>query len=296
MSNALTLVAQNTAASEAEITEVISGMIVSAKNQHGAKATNAEIAIVAGVAAKYGLNPLVREMAAFVSGGKLQVVVMIDGWYKMVNSKPEFDGVEFEDHMTDGKLTAITCRMYLNTRSRPIAVTEYLAECQKTGKGDDVWKKWPSRMLRHKAYIQAARMAFGISEATDPDEADRIKQAEPAERDITPEKPAFSLESIESDMAECGDLETLKKVCTSIRQTLEASGIWEQHKQQIIDLNKKHKARIESYKSDVEDAEFEEVSEPEQQKAETKTMADVFKAAEGALEEDIPFGDDEEEF
>jgi len=290
MTTALSLVAQNTGASEAEITEVMSGMIVSAKNQHGATASKAELAIVTGVAAKYGLNPLVREMAAFVSGGKLQVTVMIDGWYKMVNRQPTFDGVEFDDHITDGKLTAITCRMYLTNRNRPVTVTEYLAECQKTGNGSDVWKKWPSRMLRHKAYIQAARMAFGISEVVDPDEADRIKQAEPVERDITPEKPAFSLDSIEADMVECGDLETLKKVCTSIRQTLEGNGTWEQHKDQIIELNKKHKARINSYSNDVEEAEFEEVVEPEQQ--DTKTMADAFNAAEEE-EEDIPFEDDE---
>ncbi|KDC45542.1 recombinase RecT, partial [Pseudoalteromonas fuliginea] len=98
---------QNTGASQEEIKEVLSGMIVSAKNQHGSVATNAELAIVTGVAAKYDLNPLVKEMAAFVSGGKLQVTVMIDGWYKMVNRQPTFDGVEFDDHMdANGKLTA----------------------------------------------------------------------------------------------------------------------------------------------------------------------------------------------
>lgn len=303
MSNALTLVAQNTAASEEEITEVISGMIVSAKNQHGATASKAEIAVVAGVAAKYDLNPLVKEMAAFVSGGKLQVTVMIDGWYKMVNRQETFDGVEFDDHMTDGKLTAITCRMYLTNRTRPVTVTEYLAECQKTGKGADVWNKWPSRMLRHKAYIQAARMAFGISEVVDPDEADRIKQAEPAqERDITPEKPIIDLEKIETDMAECGDLEALKKVCSSIRQELEANGIWEQHKPQIVKMNTAHKARIQSYKSDMEEAEFEEVSELSQRAEklvqESEALANQVsgKADTIDMDQDIPFGDDEEEF
>ena len=69
MSNALAVIAQNTGASVEDITDVLRGMIVSAKNQHGAQATNAELAIVTGVCATYGLNPLVKECAAFVSGG-----------------------------------------------------------------------------------------------------------------------------------------------------------------------------------------------------------------------------------
>jgi hypothetical protein len=296
MSNALALVAQNTGASQEEIKEVLSGMIVSAKNQHGSVATNAELAIVTGVAAKYDLNPLVKEMAAFVSGGKLQVTVMIDGWYKMVNRQPTFDGVEFDDHMdANGKLTAITCRMYLTNRTRPVTVTEYLAECRKTGNGADVWNKWPSRMLRHKAYIQAARMAFGISEVVDPDEADRIKDSEPAqERDVTPEKPTFSIESICEDLEECGDMATLDKVCGDIRQKLEANGLWDSNKVQLSKMKQQHKDRINSY-CDVEDAEFEEVDEEE--------LATVHKghnvgASTGFKEEpDIAFEDeDDEEF
>ena len=286
MSNALALVAQNTGASQEEIKEVLSGMIVSAKNQHGSVATNAELAIVTGVAAKYDLNPLVKEMAAFVSGGKLQVTVMIDGWYKMVNRQPTFDGVEFDDHIdANGKLTAITCRMYLTNRTRPVTVTEYLAECRKTGNGADVWNKWPSRMLRHKAYIQAARMAFGISEIVDPDEADRIKESEPAQsRDITPEKSEFDIESISADLDECGDLSTLDKVCGDIRQKLEASGLWDNNKVQLSNMKQHHKDRINSY-SEVEEAELEEYQpEPEKQ------------AAIDAELEDIAFEDDEEEF
>lgn len=307
MSNALALVAQNTGASQEEIKEVLSGMIVSAKNQHGATASNAELAIVTGVAAKYDLNPLVKEMAAFVSGGKLQVTVMIDGWYKMVNRQETFDGVEFEDKFDDkGKITAITCKMFMTNRSRPVTVTEYLAECAKVGKGAEVWTKYPARMLRHKAYIQAARMAFGISEIVDPDEADRIKESEPvtqqAERDITPEKTAINVKSIDQQMAECGDLDTLKQVCTSIRQNLEASGDWAEYKARIIDLNTAHKNRINSYSEVVEDAEFEEVSEMAQKAEalakETEALSKQIRGDSTIIdaEPDIPFGDDDEEF
>ena len=53
MSNALAVIAQNTGASVEDITDVLRGMIVSAKNQHGAQATNAELAVVAGVCSTY---------------------------------------------------------------------------------------------------------------------------------------------------------------------------------------------------------------------------------------------------
>lgn len=294
MSTALSIVAHNTGASEEEIKEVLSGMIVSAKNQHGAKATNAELAIVSGVAAKYQLNPLVKEMAAFVSGGKLQVMVMIDGWYKMVNRQPEFDGVEFEDKFDGDKIVAVTCKMYLRNRSRPVSVTEYFEECNDPK--SSVWKKWPARMLRHKAYIQAARMAFGISEVIDDDEAQRTQSNEPTERDITPEntpqKPVIDIKAVDDEMSKCDNLESLKEVSSRIRKDFEAMGVWDEYKSQIIKFNTKHKQRIENAKSnDIEEAEFEEVAQEQvrhEELANTKQSNDEL--------DDIPFDDSEDEF
>ena len=246
MSNALAVIAQNTGASVEDITDVLRGMIVSAKNQHGAQATNAELAIVTGVCATYGLNPLVKECAAFVSGGKLSVVVMVDGWYKMVNRRPEFDGVEFDDKFDDkGNLASITCRMFIKGRERPVCVTEYMAECRDPK--SSVWQKWPGRMLRHKAYIQCARMAFGISEVIDDDEASRIAANSPREKDITPAAKAINWDAIKADMAECGDEESLNAVCVELRRRLEADGQWAQAKATCILMKSEHQARIQSY-------------------------------------------------
>ena len=246
MSNALAVIAQNTGASVEDITDVLRGMIVSAKNQHGAQATNAELAIVTGVCATYGLNPLVKECAAFVSGGKLSVVVMVDGWYKMVNRRPEFDGVEFDDKFDDkGNLLSITCRMFIKGRERPVCVTEYMAECKDPK--SSVWQKWPGRMLRHKAYIQCARMAFGISEVIDDDEASSIAANSPREKDITPAAKAIDWEAIKADMAECGDEESLNAVCVELRRRLEADGQWAQAKATCILMKSEHQARIQSY-------------------------------------------------
>lgn len=266
MSKALTVIAQNTGTTEEEITDVLRGMIVSAKNQHGAQASNAELAVITGVCATYGLNPLVKECAAFISGGKLQIVVMIDGWYKLVNRQPDYDGVEFEEHFNDkGDLVSTTCKMYLKTRGRPVCVTEHMTECR--DQKSSVWQKWPARMLRHKAFIQAARMAFGISEVVDDDEAARITGSH-QEKDITPAStaPSIDWQAINDMMAECADLDTLKGVAGGLRREMEINGTWAQHKDHMILLHAEHKERIEkAYSQPVEltgevvDAEFTDV-------------------------------------
>lgn len=257
MSNALTLVAERTGASVEDITEVLKGMIISAKNQHGSVATNAEMAIVSGVCATYGLNPLVKECAAFISGGKLQIVVMVDGWYKMINRQPDFDGVEFDDKTDDkGDLISITCRMFIKGRSRPVEVTEYMKECKDPK--SSVWTKWPGRMLRHKAYIQAARMAFGISEIIDNDEAERMGVK--GEREVTqaPLAPKADYTAIEAAMAECGDHEGLNEVCAGIRTEMEKLAIWDTEKVVLAGMKATHKARIDSYTPVSSASEFDE--------------------------------------
>ncbi|WP_310620146.1 phage recombination protein Bet [Flexibacterium corallicola] len=129
------------------------------------------------VAHEYNLNPLTKEIYAFpAKGGGITPIVSIDGWSNLINSNPQFDGMEFEDDKDDkGNISSITCRMYRKDRSRPISASEYLAECDK---GTEPWRKWPRRMLRHKAMIQAARYAFGFSGIYEEDEAERIHEAQ----------------------------------------------------------------------------------------------------------------------
>lgn len=124
------------------------------------------------VANEYSLNPILKEIYAFpAKSGGIQPIVAIDGWIKIINRHPEFDGLEYEDNLNDqGKLISITCKMHRKDRSRPVTVTEYLSEC---ARNTDPWRQWPARMLRHKATIQCARLAFGFSGIVDPDEYER---------------------------------------------------------------------------------------------------------------------------
>jgi phage recombination protein Bet len=144
-------------------------------------ASKEEFAAFLLVAKEYGLNPLTKELYAFpAKGGGIQPIVSIDGWARIINDHPGFDGMEFEDVREGAELIAITCRMFRKDRSHPIEATEYMAECKRT---TDVWRTWPRRMLRHKALIQCARYAFGFSGIVDQDEYERqveqVRQAPP---------------------------------------------------------------------------------------------------------------------
>lgn len=134
----------------------------------------AEIITFLAIAKQYRLNPITKEIYAFANRGGVQPIVSIDGWLKIINSHPQFNGMEFSDHLSaDGSLQSVTCRIFRKDRDHPVEVTEYMNECRR---GTEPWKQWPSRMLRHKATIQAARYAFGFSGIVDPDEAERNVQ------------------------------------------------------------------------------------------------------------------------
>lgn len=127
------------------------------------------------VADQYRLNPLTKQIYAFPGkGGGIVPIVGIDGWYQIANAHPEYDGLTFDDHAEDGALVSITAKVFRKDRSHPISVTEYMSECAGTS---EPWKRWPARMLRHKAAIQAIRAAFGLAGIYDPDEGERIIEA-----------------------------------------------------------------------------------------------------------------------
>lgn len=133
------------------------------------------------VADQYGLNPWTKEIYAFPDRNNgIVPVVGVDGWSRIINEHNQFDGLEFEQDDD-----SCTCIIYRKDRKHPIKVTEWMAECKRDGVGP--WKSHPRRMLRHKALIQCARLAFGYTGIYDEDEAQRITEAQ-QERDITPAK------------------------------------------------------------------------------------------------------------
>lgn len=136
------------------------------------------------VAVQYDLNPWTKEIYAFPDKNNgIVPVVGVDGWARIINTHPSFDGLEFREAETtnDGGLPDwIECLIYRKDRTHPTTVREYMAEVnRKVGP----WNTHPRRMLRHKALIQCARVAFGFVGIYDLDEAERIREA----NDVTPE-------------------------------------------------------------------------------------------------------------
>jgi hypothetical protein len=187
------------------------------------------------VANEYDLNPFTKEIYAFpAKGGGIVPVISIDGWLHRMNAHPQFDGIEYETEFADGqggKPYSVTARVHRKDRKFPTVVTEYYSECYRS---TDPWNQCPARMLRHRATIQAARIAFGFA-GQDENDAEIIKQATgrvveggaklyaepiapaldaPAEEEPTPEvtpREATALERVEEQMAMTGlDWDSLK--------------------------------------------------------------------------------------
>ena len=138
-------------------------------------ATDSQLAALLFVASQYGLNPWVKELYAFPDRQNgIVPVVGVDGWSRIINNHPQFDGMDFEQDEE-----GCTCIIYRKDRGHPIRVTEWMAECRRDGVGP--WKSHPRRMLRHKAMIQCARIAFGFVGIYDEDEAERIRDMGQAE-------------------------------------------------------------------------------------------------------------------
>lgn len=134
-------------------------------------ANDAQLGALLLVASQYGLNPWTKEIYAFPDRNNgIVPVVGVDGWSRIINSHDAFDGMDFEQ---DDE--SCTCIIYRKDRKHPIKVTEWMAECRRDGVGP--WMSHPRRMLRHKAMIQCARLAFGYVGIFDQDEAERIAEA-----------------------------------------------------------------------------------------------------------------------
>ncbi|UOO87458.1 phage recombination protein Bet [Neisseria arctica] len=156
------------------------------------EATNEQFNALMIVAAQHALNPFTKEIYAFPDKSNgITPVVGVDGWASIINRHEKFDGMEFNysSEMTQpegAKSKAhewVECVIYRKDRSHPIVAREYLDEVYrppfKTKYGDVTgpWQSHTKRMHRHKAMIQAARLAFGFTGIYDEDEAERIKDA-----------------------------------------------------------------------------------------------------------------------
>ena len=144
--------------------------------------TQADLERLLLMAERLKLDPLNNEIYAIETQTEpakksyIILVVGVDGWSKIVNSHPQFDGMRFfESEPGDDELPLyFECTIFRKDRKVATSVREYMYEVH-TSQG--AWLTHPRRMLRHKAMIQCARICFGLSGVFDPDEAQRISSS-----------------------------------------------------------------------------------------------------------------------
>lgn len=130
--------------------------------------TDAEFIALTIVANTYNLNPLTKEIYAFPKkGGGIQAMVGYDGWIRIMNDHPQFDGIEF-DHTLDknGNIVAVEGIIHRKDRSRPTKKIVYLKEFKKN---TEPWNVSPSHMLDVRCLCHTVRLAFGINAGVEGD-------------------------------------------------------------------------------------------------------------------------------
>lgn len=140
------------------------------KQADGRQPSNEELMVLLLVCENFGLNPFNREIYAFRGkGGDIVPVVSLDGWAKIVRSQKDFNGVTFAFSSNTVKVPGcaqelpefVECAMRLKGVDEPIVIQEFMIEC--FNDKSPVWRKWPRRMLRTRAFIQCARLAFSLT-------------------------------------------------------------------------------------------------------------------------------------
>ena len=205
-------------------------------------ATDSQLAALLFVASQYGLNPWVKELYAFPDRQNgIVPVVGVDGWSRIINNHPQFDGMDFEQDEE-----GCTCIIYRKDRGHPIRVTEWVAECRRDGVGP--WKSHPRRMLRHKAMIQCARLAFGYTGIFDQDEAERIVENK--------------LGIVQHDPETLVDVQPLIAAALSTKTDSEALQFWKENNGKVAKQPQDHallKQTIADHRSALRDADVTDV-------------------------------------
>ena len=115
------------------------------------------------------------------STGGVLLLLSVDGWTRIVNRHPQFDGMSFEEsqELEDGIPAWISCTIHRRDRSVPLTAREYLCESRRDS---GAWITHPRRMLRHRSLVQCARLAFGLPTSFGIHDSDEPPNAYPATR------------------------------------------------------------------------------------------------------------------
>lgn len=174
------------------------------QRQDAPPVTNEQLVALLIVADQYQLNPFTKEIYAYPDkNGGIVPVVSVDGWIRIIQEHKDYAGMELrmpdeyiqDESKVDAKFKHKKCWEWLEVTihrsniERPTVIVEFFDEVYRpplwisksNSEGYYVagpWQTHTKRMMRHKAIIQAGRVAFGFGGIYDDDEADRILERE----------------------------------------------------------------------------------------------------------------------
>lgn len=216
--------------------------------------SDAQMTALLVVANQYGLNPWTKEIYAFPDRQNgIVPVVGVDGWSRIINQNPQFNGMEFRASETMVEMNGarpapewMECVIYRKDRDHPVVIREYLDEVYrepfKPGmKGP--WQTHTKRFFRHKAMIQCSRLAFGYVGIYDQDEAERVVDMGTVQRAPEQEASRPALEHYPADKFKANFpkwksiIEGGKKTPQQVIDTVESNAILtDEQRLQIIAL------------------------------------------------------------
>jgi phage recombination protein Bet len=158
-------------------------------------ATDAEFKLLLYTAAKYDLDPLVKQIWCVKYGDKpAAIYTSRDGFLHLAHKSGQFDGMETTSlRDASGKLVGARCTVYRKGYSRPFVVEVALSEYNT---GQNQWGKMPETMIKKVAESQCLRRAFDISGLYEPgeiaEERDTVVDSTARHKEPTPLHPERS--------------------------------------------------------------------------------------------------------
>lgn len=132
-------------------------MLQALRNTVAPGLTEPEFRLFAEMCRATGLNPATKEIWAIKAGGRLQLMTGINGFLRIANSHPQFDGMEVSFEWDGKQLVSCTVKVHRKDRKFPSVATAYWSEYAKQ---TPIWRSMPTVMLSKCAKSLAIREAF----------------------------------------------------------------------------------------------------------------------------------------
>jgi len=132
-------------------------MLSTLRNSVAPGLTDPEFQLFSEMCRATKLNPALKEIWAIKAGGRLQLMTGINGFLKIANAHPAYDGMEVEFERDGKDIISATAKVYRKDRRFPSVATAFMAEYSKP---TPIWKQMPSVMLAKCAKSLAIREAF----------------------------------------------------------------------------------------------------------------------------------------